>query len=57
MNIEEQLEVIRQNQSAGRQQVVWNAEGLPNGVYFCGLKTKDGTKTMDYMDEVRGEVD
>jgi len=34
-----QIEVIQQSQSAGKQQVVWNAEGLPSGVYFCVFKT------------------
>ena len=41
-----QLEVIRQKQSAGKQQVIWNAEGLPSGVYFCVLKTESRTQTM-----------
>ena len=41
-----QLEVIQQTQSAGKQQVVWNAEGLTGGVYYCVLKTGNGTKTM-----------
>ena len=41
-----QLEVIHQKQSAGKQQVVWNAEGLPSGVYYCVLKTREGTQTM-----------
>ena len=41
-----QLEVIQQNQSAGKQQVVWNAEGLPNGVYYCVLKTETGVQTL-----------
>ena len=36
------IEVIQQTQSAGKQQVVWNAEGLPAGVYFCVLKTHTG---------------
>ena len=41
-----QLEVIEQKQSFGKQQVVWDAEGLPGGVYFCVLKTDSRTKTM-----------
>ena len=41
-----QIEIIQQNQSAGKQQVLWNAEGLPAGVYFCVLKTETGTQTM-----------
>jgi len=42
----EQIEVIWQTQSAGKQQVVWNAEGLLSGVYYCVFKTKEGTQTM-----------
>lgn len=34
----EQVELIRQKQSQGKQQVVWNAEGLPSGIYFFTLK-------------------
>ncbi len=41
-----QIEVIKQNQSAGMQQVIWNAEKLPSGVYFCVLKTNEGTQTL-----------
>jgi len=40
-----QLEVIQQKQSAGKQQVVWNAEGLPGGVYYCVLETTQATQT------------
>jgi len=40
------VNVIEQNQSVGKQQVVWNAEGLPAGIYFCVLKTENGTQTM-----------
>ena len=40
-----QLEVIHQNQSSGKQQVVWNAEVLPTGIYFCVLKTSEGIQT------------
>ncbi len=29
----------------GKQQIEWNAEGLPAGVYFCALKTNEGTQT------------
>lgn len=38
-HIGKQLEVIQQKQSAGKQQVLWNAEGLPSRVYFCIIKT------------------
>lgn len=33
-----QVEVIRQQQSAGQQQIVWNAEGLPSGVYYYRIQ-------------------
>lgn len=33
----ELVKMIRQNQSAGKQQVVWDAEGLPAGVYYYRL--------------------
>ncbi len=45
-HVDKQLKVIQQNQSAGKQQVVWNAEGLPGGVYFCVLNTESGMETM-----------
>lgn len=41
----EQVEVIQLDQSHGKQQLVWNAEVLPAGVYFCVLKTETGTQT------------
>jgi len=34
----EQVEVIQQNQSEGKQQVTWNAEGLPSGVYYYKMQ-------------------
>jgi hypothetical protein len=37
-----QVEMIEEKQSSGKQQLVWNAEGLPSGVYFCVLKTETG---------------
>ena len=40
-----QLEVIQQNQPVGKQHWVWDAEGLPAGVYFCVLKTSEETRT------------
>jgi len=40
-----QIEVIQQTQSAGKQRVVWNAEGLPSGIYYCVLKTTQATQT------------
>ncbi len=36
-----QVEVIEQQQLHGRQHIVWNAEGLPAGIYFCTLETND----------------
>ena len=41
-----QVEVIEENQLRRKQQIVWNAEGLPAGVYFCVLKTESGTQTI-----------
>ena len=41
-----QVEVIDQNQSQGKQQIIWNAEGLPAGVYFCMVKIESETKMM-----------
>ncbi|MDB4303894.1 ASPIC/UnbV domain-containing protein, partial [Desulfosarcina sp.] len=38
-HIGEKIEAIEKKQTQGKQQVVWNAEGLPAGVYFCVLKT------------------
>jgi len=42
----EKIEVIQQNQLSGKQQVVWNAEGLPGGVYFCVLKIESEIQTL-----------
>lgn len=36
------------NQGQGKQRFVWNAEGLPAGVYSCILKTDDGMQ-MDKL--------
>ncbi len=41
-----QVEVMEKNQSAGKQQLVWNGEGMPVGVYFCVLKTESGIQTL-----------
>ncbi|MDB4303638.1 T9SS type A sorting domain-containing protein [Desulfosarcina sp.] len=41
-----QIEAIEKKQSQGKQQVVWNAEGLPAGVYFCVLKTNKRMQTQ-----------
>jgi N-acetylneuraminic acid mutarotase len=40
-----QVEVIEKKQAHGKQQIIWNAEGLPVGIYFCVLKTNKGTQT------------
>jgi len=37
---------MEKNQSAGKQQLVWNGEGMPVGVYFCVLKTESGIQTL-----------
>lgn len=37
----EKIDVIRQQQSSGKQQVVWNAEGLPSGVYYYRIQAGD----------------
>jgi len=39
------LEVIEKKQTQGKQQITWNAEGLPAGVYFCVIKTNQGIET------------
>lgn len=39
------VEVIEQKQSYGKQQISWNAKGLPAGIYFCILKTNEQTFT------------
>ncbi len=41
----EQVELIRQYQSSGKQQVTWNAEGLPPGMYFFTLKAGEQVAT------------
>ncbi len=41
----EQIDIIQQKLSSGKQQVEWNTNGLPSGVYFCVLKTREGTQT------------
>jgi hypothetical protein len=33
-----QVEMIQRHQTTGKQQVSWNAEGLPSGMYFFTLK-------------------
>ena len=41
-----QVELIKKKQAQGKQQIIWNAEGLPAGVYFCVIKSESGTQTM-----------
>ena len=40
-----QVEVIEKYQAQGKQQIIWNAEGLPAGIYFCEIKINQGTQT------------
>jgi hypothetical protein len=35
----------QETQSQGSQQLIWNAERLPAGVYFCVIKTNQGIQT------------
>jgi hypothetical protein len=44
--IGEKTETIRKWQSTGKHQFIWNAEGLPSGVYYCVFKTKSQIQTM-----------
>jgi hypothetical protein len=41
----EKVEIIRKTQSTGKHKFIWNAEGLPAGVYFCVLKTNNKLQT------------
>ena len=41
----EQVELIRQHQSSGKQQVFWNAEGQAPGMYFFILKAGEKVAT------------
>jgi len=41
----EQVKVIQENQQSGKHKVVWNAEGLQAGVYFCVLDTPQFSTT------------
>lgn len=36
----ETIRVIENMRSIGKQQVVWNADGLPAGVYYCVMQTE-----------------
>ncbi|MEN8139383.1 MAG: T9SS type A sorting domain-containing protein [Bacteroidota bacterium] len=40
-----QIKVIEEKQSSGKQQVIWQADNLPAGVYFCVLETNNGIQT------------
>jgi hypothetical protein len=42
----EQVRVIENKRSVGKQQLVWNAEGLAAGVYYCVLRTDGGMQTV-----------
>ena len=37
----EQVKVIRQQQSPGKQQLTWNASGLPPGIYYYHMQVGD----------------
>jgi len=41
-----QIKVIEKKHSQGKQEVLWNAGGLPAGIYFCALKTDNGIQTQ-----------
>ena len=40
----ETIRVIENKRSTGQQQLVWNAEGLAAGVYYCILRTGRGCR-------------
>lgn len=40
-HIGEQVDLIQQNQSSGKQQITWNAEGLPSGIYYYRMQAGD----------------
>lgn len=40
-NLGKQVEIIKEKQSSGKQHIVWNAEGLPSGVYYCRIQYDD----------------
>lgn len=42
----EQIEIIQQNQTKGKQLISWDATGLPSGVYFCEIETNVGIQTI-----------
>ena len=41
----EQIDLIRQHQHSGKQQITWNAVGLPPGMYFFTLQSEDQVAT------------
>lgn len=41
-----QHKTIEQKQQIGKQQFLWDAAGLPTGIYYCVLKTEGGTQTI-----------
>jgi photosystem II stability/assembly factor-like uncharacterized protein len=46
---EEVATLVQENLSAGIHHVVWNAQGLPSGVYFCRLQTSSFTETKKLL--------
>ena len=44
-----QIELIQQKQSSGKQQIVWNAKGLPAGVYYFRLQADGQVATGELV--------
>jgi hypothetical protein len=42
----EKVDIITEKQSSGKYQFIWDAEGLPVGVYYCVMKTRSQIQTM-----------
>lgn len=40
------MTLIENKRSSGRQQVIWNAGGLPAGIYYCVLQSEQGMQTI-----------
>lgn len=46
-HIGKQVEImVIEHQPQGKHEVMWNAEGLPAGIYFCVVKTESGLQTI-----------
>ncbi|MBI5215980.1 MAG: T9SS type A sorting domain-containing protein [Ignavibacteriae bacterium] len=46
---EEVATLVNEKKAAGKYSVQWNAEGLPSGVYFYKLSSKDGVKARKML--------